>query len=143
VPLLDDLFLRHQPLRPQDETDAQEEKHDGERTADRGREEPEVLRCARQVPLEGDRDERDDERHAAKRRDRERGGDGPFGALLRLCAGDRESVAAMDDVHAVGFGAGEHDLLGRHLPQLFGVELVHALCLRCLAVALGPRLRTW
>ena len=61
MPVLDDLFLGHQPLRPEDHADAQEQQHDGEQAAERRGVEAEVLRRARQVPLVGQRDERDDE----------------------------------------------------------------------------------
>ncbi len=74
VPVLDDLFLGHQPLGPEHQADAHEDHHDGEQAAERGGVEAEVLRGARQVPAVRQRDERDDEPDAGQGRDGERAG---------------------------------------------------------------------
>ena len=64
-------------------------------------------------------------RDAGECGDDETRGDAALGALLGLRTADREPVAAMDDVDVVGLGAGDHPLLGSHLPKLLERVVLH------------------
>ena len=119
VPVLDDLFLGHQPLGPQHHADAHEEQHD--RRAGRrapGCRSGSSAACPAGASGTGSAMNATMKPTPASAEISERQRDAALGALLGLRAADREALAAVDDVDAVGLGAGEHRLFGRHLAHL-------------------------